>query len=82
VLKNEDTVTGNVNPTCAFISFAGSPGDTDPKYSDIQGAREQIEEIAQSMGAAQFVAATNKRCKECPVKSSCPIKAEGRTVIE
>jgi RecB family exonuclease len=49
---------------------------------DIQGAREQIEGIAQSMGAAQFVAATNKRCKECPVKSSCPIKAEGRTVIE
>ena len=49
---------------------------------DIQSAREQIEGIAQSMGAAQFVAATNKRCKECPVKSSCPIKAEGRTVIE
>jgi len=49
---------------------------------DIQSAREQIEDIAQSMGAAEFVAATNKRCKECPVKSSCPIKAEGRTVIE
>ena len=49
---------------------------------DIQSAREQIEGIAQSMGAAEFVAATNKRCKECPVKSSCPIKAEGRTVIE
>jgi RecB family exonuclease len=49
---------------------------------DIQAARTQIEGIAQSMGAAQFVAATNKRCKECPVKSSCPIKAEGRTVIE
>ena len=49
---------------------------------DIDDAREQIEGIAQSMGAAQFVAATNKRCKECPVKSSCPIKAEGRTVIE
>jgi RecB family exonuclease len=49
---------------------------------DIQAARTQIEGIAQSMGAAQFVAATNKRCKECPVKSSCPIKAEGHTVIE
>ena len=49
---------------------------------DIGAARTQIEGIAQSMGAAQFVAATNKRCKECPVKSSCPIKAEGRTVIE
>ena len=49
---------------------------------DIQAARTQIEDIAESMGAAQFVAATNKRCKECPVKSSCPIRAEGRTVIE
>ncbi len=49
---------------------------------DIQTARTRIEGIAESMGAAQFVAATNKRCKECPVKSSCPIKAEGRTVIE
>ena len=49
---------------------------------DIQSARTRIEGIAESMGAAQFVAATNKRCKECPVKSSCPIKAEGRTVIE
>ncbi|MEY4902032.1 MAG: hypothetical protein RLZZ190_759, partial [Actinomycetota bacterium] len=49
---------------------------------DIESARTQIEGIAQSMGAAQFVAATNKRCKECPVKSSCPIKAEGRTVVE
>ena len=50
--------------------------------SDIDAARSQIEGIAQSMGAAQFVAATNKRCKECPVKSSCPRKAEGRTLIE
>ena len=49
---------------------------------DLQEARAEIENIAQSMGAAQFVAATNSRCKECPVKSSCPIKAEGRTVIE
>jgi superfamily I DNA/RNA helicase/RecB family exonuclease len=49
---------------------------------DVGAARTQIEGIAQSMGAAQFVAATNKRCKECPVKSSCSIKAEGRTVIE
>ena len=49
---------------------------------DLDSARAEIEKIAQSMGAAQFVAATNGRCKECPVKSSCPIKAEGRTVIE
>jgi RecB family exonuclease len=49
---------------------------------NLDEARAEIENIAQSMGAAQFVAATNSRCKECPVKSSCPIKAEGRTVIE
>ena len=49
---------------------------------DLEEARAEIENIAQSMGAAQFVAATNSRCKECPVKSSCPIKSEGRTVIE
>ena len=45
-------MTGNVNPTCAFISFAGSPGDTDPKYSDIQGARERL--INQAKKSGQF----------------------------
>lgn len=35
-------------PSVAFISFAGSPGDTDPRYSGIQGARDRLIGQAQS----------------------------------
>ena len=44
--------------------------------------RNTIEEIAEGMGAAQFRATINSKCKKCAVKTSCPIQVEGRTVIE
>jgi len=33
------------------------------------------------MGAAAFFATINKRCKGCPVRKSCPVQSDGRTVI-
>jgi hypothetical protein len=42
MLRNGVTLGRPSRPTYAFISFAGSPGETDPKYSDIQGARDRL----------------------------------------
>jgi hypothetical protein len=41
-----------------------------------------LNEIAEGMGAAHFFATVNKRCKGCPVRKSCPVQNDGRTVIE
>lgn len=40
-----------------------------------------LEEIATAMGAPTFTARKNKFCTSCPVKTSCPLHIEGRTVI-
>ena len=40
-----------------------------------------LEEIAIGLGAARFKATKNDFCGYCPVKSSCPLHLEGRSVI-
>ena len=40
-----------------------------------------IESIATEMAAPTFIAKKNKFCGTCPVKSSCPLHIEGRSVI-
>ena len=49
---------------------------------DVEAAKEKLNEIAEGMGAAHFFATINKRCKGCPVRKSCPVQNDGRTVIE
>ncbi len=49
---------------------------------DLAVTKETIEEIAEGMGAATFLATINKRCKSCPVRNSCPVQSDGRAVIE
>jgi ATP-dependent exoDNAse (exonuclease V) beta subunit len=49
---------------------------------DVEGTKEKLNEIAEGMGAAHFFATVNKRCKGCPVRKSCPVQNDGRTVIE
>ena len=44
--------------------------------------KAKIEEIASGMGAATFQARANKMCERCVVKAVCPIRNEGRAVIE
>ena len=48
---------------------------------DIEEVKTQLNEIADGMGAATFFATINKRCKGCPVRKSCPVQSDGRTVI-
>jgi superfamily I DNA/RNA helicase/RecB family exonuclease len=49
---------------------------------DVEATMEKLNEIAEGMGAAHFFATVNKRCKGCPVRKSCPVQNDGRTVIE
>jgi len=49
---------------------------------DVEATKEKLNEIAEAMGAAHFFATVNKRCKGCPVRKSCPVQNDGRTVIE
>jgi superfamily I DNA/RNA helicase/RecB family exonuclease len=42
---------------------------------------EKIETIATQMSAPLFVAKKNAFCGTCPVKTSCPVHLEGRSVI-
>jgi superfamily I DNA/RNA helicase/RecB family exonuclease len=49
---------------------------------DVEATKEKLNEIAEGMGAANFFATVNKRCKGCPVRKSCPVQNDGRTVIE
>jgi RecB family exonuclease len=49
---------------------------------DLVETKETIEKIGEGMAAAIFFATVNKRCKGCPVRKSCPVQSDGRSVIE
>jgi superfamily I DNA/RNA helicase/RecB family exonuclease len=49
---------------------------------DLVETKETIEKIGEGMAAAIFFATVNKRCKGCPVRNSCPVQSDGRSVIE
>lgn len=49
---------------------------------DESEVRAKLETIAEGMGADTFQARVNTMCENCVVKACCPIKIEGRTVIE
>ena len=48
---------------------------------DVEETKSQLIEIGEGMAAATFFATINKRCKGCPVRKSCPVQSDGRTVI-
>ena len=52
-----------------------------PIADEIEATKTQLNEIADGMGGARFFATINKRCKGCPVRKSCPVQSDGRTVI-
>jgi RecB family exonuclease len=47
----------------------------------VEEVTTHLEEIALGMGAQVFYAKKNEFCGFCPVKSSCPLHLEGRSVI-
>jgi superfamily I DNA/RNA helicase/RecB family exonuclease len=48
---------------------------------DVEAVTNHLIEIATSMSAPVFYAKKNEFCGFCPVKSSCPLHLEGRSVI-
>jgi superfamily I DNA/RNA helicase/RecB family exonuclease len=48
---------------------------------EVPEVQDEIEKIAISMAASTFIARENEFCGMCPVKTSCPVHLEGRTVI-
>jgi ATP-dependent exoDNAse (exonuclease V) beta subunit len=48
---------------------------------DVEVVQENLMEIATAMSAPVFYAKKNEFCGFCPVKSSCPLHLEGRSVI-
>lgn len=49
---------------------------------DREELKAEVIVAAQAMSGASFTAAINKRCRNCGVKSSCPIQSHGRSVLE
>ena len=47
----------------------------------VEEVEAKIAEIADGMSAPYFVAKKNEFCGTCPVKTSCPVHIEGRSVI-
>lgn len=48
---------------------------------DVEEVSGHLERIATEMAAPIFIAKKNEFCGFCPVKSSCPVHLEGRSVI-
>ncbi len=53
-----------------------------PEADGPSWARTMIEGVATTMAASAFTACANNLCAMCPVRTSCPLHAEGRQVIE
>jgi ATP-dependent exoDNAse (exonuclease V) beta subunit len=49
-------------------------------YPEPEWARQLVTEVAQGMAGSAFQAVDNDLCKMCPVRTSCPVQDEGRTV--
>ncbi|GEL94587.1 DNA helicase [Cellulomonas composti] len=44
-------------------------------------AAELVDEVAERMAASTFEATVNAHCDRCPVRRSCPVRAEGGQVV-
>ena len=49
---------------------------------DHETAKKEVEAAAEAMGAKEFIAKVNDRCRKCEVKKVCPVQANGRTVLD
>jgi superfamily I DNA/RNA helicase/RecB family exonuclease len=49
-------------------------------YDDPDWAQRLVAEVAEGMAGSAFRAVQNKRCTVCPVRTSCPVQDDGRTV--
>ena len=51
-----------------------------PSYPDPDWARRLVTDAAEGMAGSAFQAVDNDLCKQCPVRTSCPVQDDGRTV--
>lgn len=58
----------------------GSADEAPPEVGTLAWGRDLLERTADGMGSATFRAAVNPGCTICPVRSSCPLQPEGRTL--
>jgi RecB family exonuclease len=49
-------------------------------YDDPKWAEQMVVTAAERMAGSAFLAAENKHCSHCPVRSSCPLMEDGRLV--
>ena len=76
---------GNISAGAELVYLGTSTAGATlrPQHAiDVEATKEKLNQIAEGMGAATFFATVNKRCKGCPVRKSCPVQNDGRTVIE
>ena len=82
----EGAFTQSTKSAGAELVYLGTESDEATKRTqpqiDIEAHKIKLNETAEGMGAATFFATVNKRCKGCPVRSSCPVQNDGRTVVE
>ena len=75
--------TTSAGAELVYLGTTSAGATLRPQHNiDIEATKEKLNEIADGMGAAHFFATINKRCKGCPVRKSCPVQNDGRTVIE
>jgi superfamily I DNA/RNA helicase len=70
----------------AKLVYLGTDGKTPSEKPqsaiDVEQATATIIATAEKMGASTFDAVVSKRCRTCGVRALCPLRAEGRSVID
>lgn len=79
--KHESRTSAGAELVYLGSTSAGATVRSQPPV-DVDLVKAQIETIAEGMSGGQFFATINKRCKQCPVRNSCPIQSDGRAVME
>ncbi|GAA4625262.1 ATP-dependent DNA helicase [Cellulomonas oligotrophica] len=84
-----DLPAGTTSAGAALVFVAsGTRGPTTreqdalgPETDGPSWARALVDDVADQMAAAQFEARGNELCDRCPVRRSCPLRAEGGQVV-
>jgi superfamily I DNA/RNA helicase/RecB family exonuclease len=82
-------ITDSTTTTGAELAYLAAPAAREPKITirdqgiiNEEVFENEIKIIAEGMGSATFFATDNIKCDGCPVRTSCPIQNDGKSVIE
>jgi ATP-dependent exoDNAse (exonuclease V) beta subunit len=80
----DENIRGEVLGSSLLYLGSDAKLGTEKKQPALDPAEIKAELIttAEAMAAKEFVATSNKRCRNCPVKKVCPIQSSGRTVLD